>query len=121
MDNQAVGAIAASFCVNDGDHYRNALQLSYERGTIYRNMGPQRTASDSGCELQLVQESNGVRKIVATAQARSDAHKYNWSAFADAILNGKPSDCGYIARIVDGIETLGRIAEQERELLKWQR
>ncbi len=112
MENRAVGAITASFCVGDGDAYRNSLQLSYERGTIYRNMGPHRIGTHSDCELQLVQEILGVRRIVATAQVQSNAHKCNWNAFADAILRREPPTSGYIDRIVNGIETLNAMARE---------
>ncbi len=118
MENHAVGAIAASFCVNDGDHYRNSLQLSYERGTIYRNMGPQRTAFHSECELQLVKEANGIREIAAAVQIQSNAHQYNWAAFAEAISRREPLSSDYIDRIVNGIETVDLIAREEQTLLQ---
>jgi len=118
MENNAVGAIAASFCVNDGDHYRNSLQLSYERGTIYRNMGPQRTALHSECELQLIQESGGARTIVATTHVQSNAHQYNWAAFAEAISRRELPSSNYIARIVNGIKTVDLITNEERILLR---
>jgi len=110
MGNQAVGAIAASFCVEDGDLYRNSLQLSYERGTIYRNLGPQRTVFHPECELQLVQGSNSARNIIATAKVVSNAHKYNWHAFAKAVGRRESPSADYIERIVNGIETLNKIA-----------
>jgi len=117
MENKAVGAIAASLCVQDGDPYRNSLQISYERGTLYRNMGPQRTALSSECELQLVQEVDGSRQIVATALVQSNAHQYNWSAFAEDIVNRQPPSSSYIDRIVNGIETLDQVTVEEQRLL----
>ena len=117
MENGAVGAIAASFCVNDGDPYRNSLQLSYERGTIYRSMGPQRTASHAHSDLQLVQSSKGGRHVAASLQIRSDAHKYDWSAFAESIERRESPSFEYVDRIVRGIETVDKIAKAEQSLL----
>ncbi len=111
MENHAVGAIASSFCVGDGDAYRNSLQLSYENGTIYRNFGPHRATAHSESELQLIQGTEGARSITATVQVHSNAHSYNWDAFADAILRRDPPSPAYIDRIINGIETLTRIAQ----------
>ncbi|MGB2976078.1 MAG: HEAT repeat domain-containing protein, partial [Phycisphaerae bacterium] len=55
--------IYASFCVGDGDSYRNGLTLNFERGTIYRNSGPQR-AEGCAAELALVMARDGRRGIV---------------------------------------------------------
>ncbi|MDF3058510.1 MAG: hypothetical protein K0R17_2725 [Rariglobus sp.] len=38
--NGALGSIFASFCVDNGQHYANALLLHYERGTIQLNLDP---------------------------------------------------------------------------------
>ncbi|HEY8965756.1 MAG TPA: Gfo/Idh/MocA family oxidoreductase, partial [Candidatus Methylacidiphilales bacterium] len=116
MGNGAVGSIAASFCVRDGDHYRNSLQLSYERGTIYRNLGPERAEDRSKSQLTLVQECGGSRRVAAAASVRSDSHKYDWASFAEAIARRAAPDPEYIDRVVNGVEIVNRIAEEERRL-----
>lgn len=117
MKNGALGTISASFCVQDGDHYRNSLQVSYERGSIYRDFGPQRLSGGHD-DLQLVQEKEGSRKITATHQAGPQANGYDWETFVQAIQTGTPADEEYAERIVSGVEVMQMIAEAQRRDLK---
>jgi predicted dehydrogenase len=81
----ACGAIAnvfASFCVEDGDHYRNGLTLNYENGTIYRNVGPER--GGAAAELSLVRPAGGRRQCVARAAVAGASGEYRWDLFCRA-------------------------------------
>jgi predicted dehydrogenase len=87
FENGALGNIFASFCVNDGDHYRNTLTLNFENGTIYRNAGPERAGSKS--ELSLVMNRENHRAIVARTTVNGTSGSYNWEAFARAVRGEK--------------------------------
>lgn len=82
--------IFSSFCVDDGDAYRNSLVLNFERGTVYRNVGPNRAenAGNSTSELSLVIAENGRRTIAERLQAEASGH-YRWDLFYRALKGEK--------------------------------
>jgi hypothetical protein len=41
-----LGTVYSSFCVDDGQPYRRSAEISFERGTIYRDVGPVSGASE---------------------------------------------------------------------------
>lgn len=85
----ASGALAhvfASFCIADGEHYKNTLTLNFERGTIYRNAGP-RSSHEPGVdpsEMELVTLRDG-KVAVARSSVRGASGTYQWEAFAKAV------------------------------------
>jgi predicted dehydrogenase len=84
FENGALANIFASFCVGDGDCYRNGLTLNFENGTIYRNLGP--ACGDAGkSELALVKLRDGARQVVARAEVTGGSGAYQWEAFARAV------------------------------------
>ena len=81
--NKAIASIYASFCVKDGNHYRNGLTLNFENGTIYRNTGPAWSALPSGrCELALVKEHLNQPLVVARESVDDQGGNYQWDYFA---------------------------------------
>jgi predicted dehydrogenase len=84
FENGALGCVFASFCVEDGDYYRNGLTLNFENGTIYRNLGPAR-ADGNKSELSLVQIRDGARQVVARAEVAGASGSYQWEAFVRAV------------------------------------
>lgn len=111
--NGAVGGVFASFCIGDGDHYRNSLCLNCERGTIYRNWGAER--GEAGAELSLVMQRDGKRTIVARAAMETASGSYDWEAFHRA-CHHLPS-VGPATRpeeIVEGLRVIAAMAEAER-------
>jgi len=88
--NGMLANIFASFCVNDGDFYRNSLTLNFENGTIYRNCGPRRNnLRHGGAEMQLVMVSGEKRKIVADLVTSSTSGGYDWDSFYKAVTGRK--------------------------------
>ena len=95
----ASGALAnvfASFCVRDGDHYRDGATLNFERGTIYRNVGPER--GESLCELSVVVNDGDweTRRIAAQSAVDVRSGLYDWAGFAAAV-RGDADAPGYDA------------------------
>ena len=105
--------IYASFCVGDGDSYRNGLTLNFERGTVYRNAGPLR-AEGCAAELALVMARDGRRGVVAQAQLAAASGEYQWAVFAGAVRTGALPDEEVDRRIVDGLRIIGAMARAER-------
>ena len=109
FENGALGTIFASFCVNDGDHYRNTLVLNYENGTIYRNAGPDRGSPHS--ELSLVMSRNDRREVIDRTIARETSGSYQWEAFVRAVRGEKLADETTPEQIVAGLRVVDQMTK----------
>jgi predicted dehydrogenase len=107
----ALGHVFASFCIEDGDHYRNAMTLHFAHGTIYRNVGAQRRGS--ACELALVRGDGNRREVIEAVAARSSGH-YDWPAFAADVASRTPLAEDVAAVALDGIRVMAAISRSER-------
>jgi predicted dehydrogenase len=105
FENGAIANVFASFCVDDGVPYRDSLVLNYERGTLYRNMGPYGTAES--IELTLVR--GGVVQEQETVTSRSGG--YDWEAMADYILGDIQASESMSQTIVEGIRIMELVQE----------
>jgi len=115
FENGAVGNIYASFCVNDGDKYRNSLVLNFQNGTIYRNAGPAWSlAPGVRSRLALVQKHAGEPRVVADAFAPIQSGDYQWSYFAQAIRGERRPDDLRPEEMVEGIRVMKAIFEAVR-------
>ncbi len=112
--NGALGNIFASFCVNDGDHYRNTLVLNYENGTIYRNAGPDRVSDKS--ELALVMNRDGKREVVARQTVSGTSGSYQWESLSKAIRGEKLTDETTSEQIVDGLRIITAMVSSASQL-----
>ena len=89
-----IANIFASFCVKDGDFYRNSMVLNFENGTIYRNCGPARhTGAGVHTELALIMaDAENKRQLIAEAQVASGSGEYQWQAFHRAVRGEQFAD-----------------------------
>ncbi|HEX4139703.1 MAG TPA: Gfo/Idh/MocA family oxidoreductase [Candidatus Methylacidiphilales bacterium] len=102
-----LASIFTSFCVDDGDRYSNGLTLNYERGTIYRNVGPANGPAKSDySNLALVMREGEKRQLVAEKSFNEYSGVYQWQALHRAITEGESISDGYIQRIVEGVKVL---------------
>lgn len=85
----AIANIFASFCIKDGDTYKNSMSLNFEKGTIYRNVGSRQSPSMHNAELSLIMGDfeNG-RNIVEEQYLDTCSGHYQWENFAKA-MNGE--------------------------------
>ncbi|MGI6495451.1 MAG: Gfo/Idh/MocA family protein [Kiritimatiellia bacterium] len=118
FENGALGNVFSSFCVRDGDHYRNSLELNFENGTVYRNVGPVRTPG-AQCELTVVQarqreDGELERTITATAQTSSRSGGYDWEGFVKAIRHEPGAPRYDIEHVVEPLRVIRAMAEAER-------
>lgn len=102
--NGALGSVFASFCVDDGQPYRNSLILAYERGSVYRNPGAFSPGTPiEGCRLSLaIREPGGsAREEHATLAAKSG--DYQWAEFRAALRDRRLPDESFRATVVNAI------------------
>jgi predicted dehydrogenase len=110
--NGGLANIFASFCVNDGDQYRNGLTLNFENGTVYRNAGPTQTAGVA--ELSVVVVKDGHRHIAEQVTLQETSSAYQWKEFAEAIQTGTLTNESLDRAIVAGIQVIEAMARAEK-------
>lgn len=114
FENGALANIFASFCVRDGDHYRNSLTVNYERGTIYRSVGPHREGA--GAELSVVVNNDVLqpRRIADSTYISTRSGDYDWGGFAAAV-RGEPDAPRYeIEHIVEPLRIVSAMVNAEK-------
>lgn len=84
--NGIVGSVFASFCIEDGNPYPNALRISYERGTVYCNVGAP-GEDRSLIHLQLVMGQGKAATVAARAAFKREqcSSNYQWEALHRAV------------------------------------
>ena len=101
----AIGAVFASFSVDDGRPYRDRLTVNYERGTITRTR-----EEGSVVRLELARAGHPVQVVDLTA---APGGGYDWGAFARAVRSGLENTDSNLSEIVGGVcvlEAMGRAA-----------
>jgi len=107
FENKAIASLYASFCVGDGDQYRNGLTLNYENGTIYRNTGPAWAGAGSGhSHLALVTRHLGQPQVIARAEVAHSSGSYQWDYFHRAIRGERDPEELSPEEMVEGIRAI---------------
>lgn len=118
--NGALANVFASFCVRDGHYWRNSLTLNYENGTIYRNVGPARSADPLHEPELSVVTYDGRNSLTETAIAGAASDFYQWKNFNDAIrgepLNGEltPEQIVMGLRVIEAMRRASRSQQEEK-------
>jgi len=114
--NGSLGSVMASFCVEDGDIYQNSMILNFERGTVYRNVGPTRRGSGRGVtELSLVMGTNETgRSIAAEHSCEHGSGAYSWEDFHRAVAQGPGHEDLRPEEIVAGLRIIEAMREASR-------
>lgn len=81
--NGCIANVFASFCIDDGQTYRNSLTLNFERGTIYRNVGF--CNSSSRCVINVVTRDSCRSKHIGNFEFNELSGDYQWKEFFDAL------------------------------------
>ena len=117
FESGAIANIFDSFCVRDGDHYRNSLELNFENGTVFRNVGPARTPGVAS-ELAVIQsegpDDNLQRRVAATAQTVSRSGGYDWEGFVKAIRHEPDAPAYEIENVIEPLRVIRAMAESEK-------
>ena len=114
FENGALANIFASFCVRDGDHYRNGLTANFERGTIYRNIGPQRGSADAELSVVTNKEMWAPRELTATEEVNSRGGNYDWGGFAAAVRREADAPTYEIDHIVEPIRIINAMTKSAK-------
>ncbi len=88
FQNGALGVLFTSLCIDDGEPGETRLTLNYERGTIYRNIGPWAPDAleyDNQARMELVCSSREGKKIIRSVKIDGVSGSYQWEAFYKAI------------------------------------
>ncbi len=108
----AIASIYSSFCVADGESWRNACLFHFEGGTIFRDLGPHREEDGAAtARLTLIQGKEKVRTREESVVVPCGAHGfYRWDWLHDAI-HGHPHEPAYpIDTILHGIRVIDAMA-----------
>lgn len=120
--NGAIANIFSSFCVNDGQCYRNSMTLNLQRGTIYRNEGPL-SADKANCNttMTLVTRDDELHPRTRlwnpsqkTVDITADSGNYQYEAFQRAVHGQPLRDEVTAEQIVDGIRVIAAMAKSEQ-------
>lgn len=112
--NGALGSIHASFCVDDGQHYANALTLHYERGTITRNALPVAYGKAEGSSrLRLVATRTDGELISQEWASTEVSGEYPWPAFHDAVTRRRVI-VPPVEEIVGAVRVIAAMGRAER-------
>jgi predicted dehydrogenase len=111
----ALGNVFVSFCVDDGEPYRSALTLNYERGTIYRNVGPsERPPTRDLVRLELSACPPDRDRVFERAEVSGGSGTYNWEAFHRAVRGERLEGALPPEDIVAGLRVVTALARSER-------
>ena len=105
--------IFASFCVGDGDHYRNSLVINFERGTVFRDSGPERKQDG---HLVLITKNDKWERIVLedVYLDAANLHHYPWQAFHQILTGNPPPNLTTHEQILAGVRIVRAMSEAER-------
>ncbi|KAH0534007.1 hypothetical protein FGG08_007384, partial [Glutinoglossum americanum] len=86
FNNGALGHVFATFCVDTGQYYANSLILHYEKGSIYRNLGPfEYGQASAGSHLKLVTVTPDKKVVTVEWSQPEGAGSYQWKELFEAI------------------------------------
>ena len=114
FENGALATVFAGFCVRDGDHYRNSLIVNFERGTVYRNVGPERNGDDTKLSVVVNDDVWQPRRIADGTTVQIHSGGYDWAGFAAAVHGEADAPTYEIAHIVEPLRIIAAMAEAER-------
>ena len=111
--NGALATVHASFCTNDGDHYRTALTVHFENGTIYRNVGPDR--SSAAGDMSLIMAVDGKRKCVERRTVDALSGQYQWEALYRAVNGERLAHEATPEQLVAGLYVMEAVRKAEAD------
>ncbi|MGD0899213.1 MAG: Gfo/Idh/MocA family oxidoreductase [Thermoguttaceae bacterium] len=113
----ALAAVSASFCVQDGQAYRQTMLLSFENGTIRRRSTVADDDTDD-VELTLFRPSGRARNLALTETAAHPIEKcsgrYQWDIFYRALRGESFPDRATPDEMVAGLRIVEAMARAEK-------
>jgi predicted dehydrogenase len=116
----ALANVYASFCVDDAHPFRNSLTLNFERGTIYRNVGPPSIPEKDWAELTLISKRKSGTPFILRKAIFGLSGVYQWQAFRRAVDQREAPSAAFRRRVVEGVRILATMtrAAQSSSTLK---
>ena len=106
-ENGALGFVFSSFCIEDGQPFRDHITLNYERGTIRRWIERKNPETDlSGDNAVVELQKKGAPPVQIRTNPGAFAGWYQWEEFRTAIRSGKPMTEQEIQNIKFGVNLL---------------
>ena len=114
--NGGLVTIFSSFCIDDAQPYRNSLTLNFERGTIYRNIGPSPhlPGAEDDADLALITLRHGKPAVRRKLKPNGLSGIYQWEAFHRSIRGQKLGKTVTPQEIVAGIKVVVAMARAEK-------
>lgn len=112
--NGALASIFCSFCIGDTQHYRNAMAVNYERGTVYRNVGASELRGVVA-EMSVITPQRGTatphieRTVLPTCSGQ-----YQWGEFHRAVTDRAAGIRTDARLVVTGLQVLTAMARAAR-------
>lgn len=101
-EDGVLGNVFASFCIGDQQYYRCSLEMNFENGTVYRNVGPKR--SDL-IQMEMAANAGGVLKVQSVMFENTGAG-YQWDTFYRAVRENKRESTVTAEQIVSVLRIL---------------
>jgi predicted dehydrogenase len=116
FQNGGLANVFCSFCVDDLQHYRNSLTLNFERGTVYRNVGPfpYVPGNEQTAKMELVTRRGRKPVVRRRRLKRGLSGDYQWEIFHEALCGSIPDGLIPPEEIVAGIKILAAMAVAEK-------
>lgn len=116
FENGSLANVFSSFCVRDGDAYRNSLTINYENGTVYRNVGPVRDAKLGKATLSVIvsDKDESGRAIAETICVDSISGQYDWDGFARAVRGDPAAPVYSIDHVVEPLRIVEAMSASEK-------
>ncbi len=112
--NGALGSIYASFCIENGQHYGNALLLHYERGTVHLNMDLQSYGeANQQTRLKLAATHGDKQVVIEEWSAPGNSGTYQWEVLRRAIAD-RDTSLAPVETIVHSIRVINAMARAEQ-------
>lgn len=113
----ALCSLFTSLTVDDGEPYRCAMTINFQRGTVYRNVGPSDPApSRDRVRLELAtRDTAGAPMRVETIVAGGSG-TYHWQVFIDAVRHPAAGVVSGLTpeELVEPLRTLAALGRAER-------
>jgi len=113
FQNGALCHMFASFCIRDGDWYRDSLTLNFERGTIYRNAGAAGKEGAAATLSLIVEKDNKPFLAEKTRISLSSGH-YQWENFHQAVLSRQLPPPEMPEKVAAGLRVIEAMADAEK-------
>lgn len=118
-EDGAIGNIFASFCIEDKQYYRCSMEINFERGTIYRNVGPDKISHENEVSLA-ISAFYGERRLLEETTIINTGTGYPIELFYKAVRKERIGDIispEQVASVIKVFEEMSKI-ETARPVFK---